>query len=89
MSDRIVFVDVEATGLDPDRHEPWEIALLTPAGLDDQHAGLTQTWQVHADLATAEALGVKVPDDTHTAAVDVRLAYDVYVAAQARRGESR
>jgi hypothetical protein len=32
MSDLVCFVDTETTGLDPDRHAIWEVALITPDG---------------------------------------------------------
>jgi oligoribonuclease (3'-5' exoribonuclease) len=28
----VCFVDCETTGLDPDRHEIWEVGLITPDG---------------------------------------------------------
>jgi hypothetical protein len=34
MSAPVAFVDVETTGLDPDRHEIWEVALITPDGAE-------------------------------------------------------
>ena len=32
MNENIVFVDTETTGLDPDRHEVWDIAIVYPDG---------------------------------------------------------
>ena len=43
----VVFVDIETTGLDPERHGPWEIALVFP---DNTH----RVWYVEPDLATAD-----------------------------------
>ncbi|QBI19327.1 hypothetical protein ER308_07070 [Egibacter rhizosphaerae] len=33
---RLVFLDIETTGLDPDRHEPWEIALIVDGESDER-----------------------------------------------------
>lgn len=34
MSANLCFVDTETTGLDPDRHQIWEVALITPDGAE-------------------------------------------------------
>lgn len=44
---RLAFVDTETTGLDPARHEVWEIAVA----LDD---GPIHTWQLPHSIATAD-----------------------------------
>lgn len=48
----IVYVDIETTGLDPERHQPWEIALVT-----DRWA---ECWQVPVDLAVAEPGALRI-----------------------------
>jgi DNA polymerase III epsilon subunit-like protein len=69
----IVFIDTETTGLNPDRHEVWELAIIT------RRSGQTDTervYQVRPDLVIAddEALKInrfhdrfKVPDDARAA----------------------
>jgi oligoribonuclease (3'-5' exoribonuclease) len=32
MNDNVIFVDTETTGLDPERHELWDIALIEADG---------------------------------------------------------
>lgn len=48
---RLAFVDIETTGLDPDRHEPWEVALILR---DDERADEEHVWQLDVDLTAAE-----------------------------------
>lgn len=57
MAERIVFVDVETTGLDPDRHEVWEIAIMTRGKSPGD--GLF-SWQVDADLGLADPAALRV-----------------------------
>lgn len=54
---RIVFVDVETTGLDPDRHHIWEIAVILrdPDTEDAEHH-----WMVRADLETADPASLRI-----------------------------
>lgn len=49
----VCFVDTETTGLDPDRHEIWEVGLITPDGTEHQ-------WFLQVDLGRADpvALGI-------------------------------
>lgn len=57
MTHRICFVDVETTGLDPDRHGPWEIAVVSREvdGSEREHL-----WQVRPYLPAAEAKALEV-----------------------------
>ena len=36
MREPVVFIDTETTGLDPDRHELWDIALIEPDGTEHE-----------------------------------------------------
>ena len=70
----VCFVDTETTGLDPDRHPIWEVALITPNG--DEHV-----WQ----FAVEEINGVDPDDfDRHTALGDARWAKAIYEAVMGR-----
>mgnify|MGYP001572383750 CR=1 FL=1 len=48
----LAFVDTETTGLDPDRHEIWEVGLI----VDDQE----YEWQLPVDLGRADAIALKI-----------------------------
>ncbi|WP_289008371.1 3'-5' exonuclease [uncultured Thermomonospora sp.] len=48
----VVFVDCETTGLDPDRHEIWELALIVD---DEEHV-----WTVSVDLSKADPGALRV-----------------------------
>lgn len=50
----ILFVDVETTGLDPDRHHLWEIAVVDEAGETLLDA------QIHVDLTTADPAALRI-----------------------------
>ena len=54
---RIVFVDVETTGLDVDRHHAWEIALIVREPDKDD---VEYTWQVVAPMATADPTALRI-----------------------------
>jgi hypothetical protein len=47
-----VFVDCETTGLDPDRHEIWELAIISN---DDEWV-----WQLPVDLSRADPTGLRI-----------------------------
>lgn len=47
MSAPVCFVDTETTGLDPDRHSIWEVALITPSG--DEHVWQFPVVEIEAD----------------------------------------
>ena len=49
----ICFVDTETTGLDPDRHAIWEVALITPGG--DEHV-----WQFPVDEMAADPFALDI-----------------------------
>lgn len=72
---RIVFLDVETTGLDPRHHEIWEVALIsrevhapsTDSSGSHTHSlpgraspDLEEVWQLEPDLETAEAMALRV-----------------------------
>lgn len=56
MSERIVFVDIETTGLDVDRHEIWDIALIVRDERDDT----AFAWQLAVDLTEADPAALRV-----------------------------
>lgn len=49
----VLFVDTETTGLDPDRHELWEVAVVTEVG--EEHV-----WQLPADLGRADPEALEI-----------------------------
>ena len=54
MNDNVIFVDTETTGLDPDRHEVWDIALIEDDGTEHE-------WHIrpaHPDRADPGALRI-------------------------------
>ena len=68
----VVFVDVETTGLHPDRHEIWEVALILPPG-DERPAdspatrirladdgGWEVTWQLPIEEAKADPFALNL-----------------------------
>ena len=52
----IVFLDIETTGLDPDRHSMWELALIAR----DDDGDHEYHWQLPVDLATADAAALRI-----------------------------
>ena len=49
----LAFIDTETTGLVPDRHTIWEVALITPAG--DEHV-----WQFPVDEMAADPFALNI-----------------------------
>ncbi len=49
----VCFVDTETTGLDPDRHEIWEVGLILPDGKEHE-------WQLPVDLARADPIALNI-----------------------------
>lgn len=49
----VCFVDTETTGLDPDRHEVWEVALILPDGRE-------WDWQLDVDLSRADPIALNI-----------------------------
>jgi DNA polymerase III epsilon subunit-like protein len=53
----LAFVDTETTGLDPERHEVWEAALILRA---DDGTETEREWQLPVDLGRADAIALQV-----------------------------
>ena len=53
MSAPIAFVDCETTGLDPDQHQIWEVALITPDARE-------HVWQFPVDEMTADPFALNI-----------------------------
>ncbi len=53
----LAFVDCETTGLDPDRHEVWEVALIL-RGDDDPEKEFV--WQLPVDLSRADSVALSI-----------------------------
>jgi oligoribonuclease (3'-5' exoribonuclease) len=52
MSSGLAFVDIETTGLDPYRHEPWEVGLI----VDD----VEYRWQLPIDIDEADPIALDI-----------------------------
>lgn len=69
---KLAFIDTETTGLDPDRHEIWEVALIvrevglpgdvkTATGPDgEQYSDTEYVWQLPVHLATADLIALNI-----------------------------
>lgn len=55
----VAFIDTETTGLDPDRHEIWEVALITPVR-DEPGEWNEQVWQLPVDLSRADTIALNI-----------------------------
>lgn len=53
---RLAFVDTETTGLDPDLHEVWEVALI----VRDECGEREHVWQLPVDLGRADPVALKI-----------------------------
>ena len=49
----VAFVDTETTGLDPDRHQIWEVGLILPDGSEHE-------WQLPVDLSRADPIALNI-----------------------------
>jgi hypothetical protein len=49
----VCFIDTETTGLDPDRHEIWEVGLILPDGTEHE-------WQLPVDLGRADPIALNI-----------------------------
>ncbi|HEV2071061.1 MAG TPA: hypothetical protein VGR26_14825 [Acidimicrobiales bacterium] len=57
MNAQLAFVDTETTGLDPVRHQVWEVGLILRWENGDE---LERSWQLPVDLARADPMGLEV-----------------------------
>lgn len=55
----LVFCDTETTGLDRDRHEPWEIALIVRRD-NDPETDTEYCWMLRPNLAGASPEGLRI-----------------------------
>src|SRR6266496_2958663 len=56
---QLVFIDTETSGLDPERHEVWEIGCIVRGSTDESSNG-EWLWQLKPDLAAADPTGLRV-----------------------------
>lgn len=57
----LCFIDTETTGLDPVRHEIWEVACVIRERLDSgQNADTEHVWQLPVDLARADTIALNI-----------------------------
>ncbi|HEY9411762.1 MAG TPA: 3'-5' exonuclease [Jiangellaceae bacterium] len=56
MTARIVFVDIETTGLDLDRHGIWDVALIVRDGIVDTD----YSWQMEVELTQADPAALRL-----------------------------
>lgn len=57
---RLAFVDAETTGLDPDRHEVWEVGLVLTDDVDLFGTATEYVWQLPVDLTVADPMGLAI-----------------------------
>jgi DNA polymerase III epsilon subunit-like protein len=84
---KLCFIDTETTGLDPDLHEIWEVALIErePNGSE-----VERLWQLPVDLGRADAMALKIGRwyERRWPGADSRRAYDPGADAVAVSGFS-
>lgn len=57
----LAFVDVESTGLDPERNEVWEVALILRQAVDGGQPTETEyVWQLPVDLGRADSVALTI-----------------------------
>ncbi len=60
----VCFVDCETTGLDPDRHEVWEVGLIVPIVIadedDEEDEWEEHVWQLPVDLGKADQIALNI-----------------------------
>lgn len=57
----LAFVDTETTGLDPDRHEVWEVALILRRPVDGgRPIEQEYVWQLPVDLGRADSVALSI-----------------------------
>lgn len=56
-TDRLVFVDIETTGLDPARHQIWEIGVVIR---EDGRPDFDTRWLIKPDLAQADSRALQI-----------------------------
>ncbi|MGI5247557.1 3'-5' exonuclease [Dactylosporangium sp. CA-139066] len=54
---KLIFADCETTGVQPDRHGLWELALIVR---EDGKPDAEYAWQVRPDLTTADPMALKI-----------------------------
>ncbi len=54
---KLAFVDTETTGLDPNHHQIWELAIITES---DDDPPTEYAWQLPVDLSRADPSGLRV-----------------------------
>ncbi len=57
---RLAFVDCETTGLDPECHQMWELAVITVEPWDTSGEPGEWTWQLPVDLGRADPDGLRI-----------------------------
>lgn len=58
---KIVFLDTETTGLDPERHEVWEVAAVVREIADDgSYEDVEHHWFLWVDLAKADLIALNI-----------------------------
>lgn len=57
---RLAFVDTETTGLDPDRHEIWEVGLVLREYVGGEFTEEERHWFLKVDLGKADAVALKI-----------------------------
>lgn len=83
MTAPIAFLDTETTGLDPDRHQIWEVALITPDGAE-------HVWQFPINEMEADPFALNIGRywDRHWSR-GIREISDITAVYQAHTAESR
>lgn len=58
----LCFIDTETTGLDPERHEVWEVAIVLrgPANDPQGPGDVEHVWQLPVDLARADLIALNI-----------------------------
>jgi hypothetical protein len=71
---RVGFCDTETTGLDPDRHEIWEVALIAP---ESDSSWTEHVWQLPVDLSRADPIALNIGRFHKRRLQPVKDAYDM------------
>lgn len=57
---KIVFIDTETTGLDPEWHEIWEVAIIVRDTKQSGWQDVSWVWQLEVDLGKADTIALNI-----------------------------